>query len=198
MSHDNTSIAVLIGSRICHDLISPIGAITNGLELLNMAGEANGPEMSLIGESVGNASARIRFFRIAFGAAGDQMVGTAEITSILRDLYHGGRLEVEWTPTDPKPRAAVRLAFLGILCLENAMPFGGRLTATCSGGEWTLDGLADRLNIDDTIWPLLDGVKAPSSLQPAQVQFALLPLIAQEDGRKITTRMDDTTISIAF
>jgi len=57
MSHDNTSIAVLIGSRICHDLISPIGAITNGLELLNMAGEANGPEMSLIGESVGNASA---------------------------------------------------------------------------------------------------------------------------------------------
>lgn len=198
MSQNNVSIAALVGSRICHDLISPIGAITNGLELLNMAGEINSPEMSLIGESVGNASARIRFFRIAFGAAGDQMVGTAEVTSILRDLYHGGRLEVDWTPTDPKPRAAVRLAFLGILCLENAMPFGGRLTINCASGEWMLNGLADRLNIDDTIWPLLEGADMPPHLQPAQVQFALLPMIAQDDGRKITTGMDDTTISIGF
>lgn len=198
MSHDNTTIAALIGSRICHDLISPIGAITNGLELLHMSGEASGPEMGLIGESVGNASARIRFFRIAFGAAGDQMVGTAEVTSILRDLYTGGRLEVHWSPTDPKPRAAVRLAFLGILCLENAMPFGGRLTIECSGGEWTLNGIADRLNIDESVWPLLAGGPTPQSLQPAHVQFALLPLIAIDDGRKITTKIDTTQISLEF
>ena len=198
MTHDNISIAALIGSRICHDLISPIGAITNGLELLNMSGDASGPEMSLIGERVGNASARIRFFRIAFGAAGDQMVGTAEVTSILRDLYAGSRLEVEWTPTDPKPRAAVRLAFLGILCLENAMPFGGKLTVRCGAGEWMLEGLADRLNIDDSIWPLLAGGSAPNSLQPANVQFALLPDIAQDDGRKITTQMSTTEISLHF
>lgn len=60
----NLDLPALIGSRICHDLISPIGAINNGLELLNMAGTgaAPGPELELIGQSVESASARIRFF----------------------------------------------------------------------------------------------------------------------------------------
>ncbi len=64
MSSDDTpqspDLAALIGSRICHDLISPIGAIGNGLELLSMAG-AGGPEVALISDSVSNANARIRF-----------------------------------------------------------------------------------------------------------------------------------------
>ncbi|WP_370401391.1 histidine phosphotransferase family protein [Sulfitobacter sp. JB4-11] len=198
MSNEDITIAGLIGSRICHDLISPIGAITNGLELLEMSGEAGSPEMTLIGQSVGNASARIRFFRIAFGAAGDQMVGAAEVSSILRDLYAGSRLEVDWTPAEPKPRAAVRLAFLGILCLENAMPFGGRLSISCTGADWSLNGVADRLNIDDSIWDVLEGGGAQASLQPSHVQFALLPMIAAQDGRKIITHIETTQISLGF
>jgi histidine phosphotransferase ChpT len=65
----NIELTSLIGSRICHDLISPLGAIGNGVELLAMSEVAKGPEMSLIAESVENANARIRFFRVAFGAA---------------------------------------------------------------------------------------------------------------------------------
>lgn len=63
MGQSNINLAALIGSRICHDLISPIGAINNGLELLGMSDTPEGPELELISESVGNASARIRFFR---------------------------------------------------------------------------------------------------------------------------------------
>ena len=63
MGQSNINLAALIGSRICHDLISPIGAINNGLELLGMSDAREGPELELISESVGNASARIRFFR---------------------------------------------------------------------------------------------------------------------------------------
>ena len=62
-------LTALVGSRICHDLISPLGAIGNGLELLQLSGLPQGPEWALIAESVENASARIRFFRIAYGAA---------------------------------------------------------------------------------------------------------------------------------
>ena len=63
------NIAALIRSRICHDLISPIGAIGNGVELLTMSASAGGsPELDLIADSVHNANARIRFFRIAYGA----------------------------------------------------------------------------------------------------------------------------------
>ena len=97
MDQLNIDLPALIGSRICHDLISPIGAINNGLELLEMAGTgaAPGPELALIGQSVESASARIRFFRIAFGAAGDQTMGQNEVTSILRDLYTASRVEID-------------------------------------------------------------------------------------------------------
>ena len=86
MTDNSGNLAALIGSRICHDLISPIGAISNGLELLELAGAAQSPELDLIGESVSNAEARIRFFRIAYGYANDQMIGPAEVTPILNSL----------------------------------------------------------------------------------------------------------------
>ena len=199
MQHDNISLATLIGSRICHDLISPIGAINNGLELLSMSpSPPDGPEMDLIGTSVNNASARIRFFRIAFGAAGNQMVGRAEITSILRDVYEGGRLSLDWLPQDPQPRAAVRLAFLALLCLETAMPYGGRAEISENDGNWHLKGIADKLNTDPALWGLLSDHSADASLQPAHVQFALLPTVAADEGKRIQFSSDDTTITIRF
>ena len=83
---DKPDLAALIGSRICHDLISPIGAIGNGVELLMMDGAAQTPELALIAESVANANARIRFFRLAFGAnAAHQKIARSEILSILAE-----------------------------------------------------------------------------------------------------------------
>ena len=117
MDSRHVNLSALIGSRICHDLISPIGAINNGLELLGMSGDQSGPEMDLIQESVGNASARIRYFRVAFGAAGEQTMGRSEITSILGDVVSGARLDVAWGPMDAQPRSEVRLAFLALLCV---------------------------------------------------------------------------------
>ena len=198
MSDPSISLAALIGSRICHDLISPIGAINNGLELLNMSGDPAGPEIGLIGESVGNASARIRFFRIAFGAAGDQMVGAVEVQSILRDLYEASRLSPQWQVGEPVQRAEVRLAFLAILCMETAMPYGGRIDVTSEGGKWMLNGTADRINVDPDLWALLSGTAASSKLLPSHVQFALLPLVAQDAGRRATCQSDDTTITLEF
>ena len=87
---DKPDLAALLGSRICHDLISPIGAIGNGLELLMMDGSAAGPEMALISESVGNANARIRFFRVAYGLAqGNQRLGRVQSASRSAIARHG-------------------------------------------------------------------------------------------------------------
>ena len=95
---DKPDLAALIASRICHDLISPIGAIGNGVELLAMEPGAVRPEMALISESVANANARIRFFRISFGAAsGDQRIARSEVMSVLTDLTRGGRVSYAWT-----------------------------------------------------------------------------------------------------
>lgn len=198
MGQSNVNLAALIGSRICHDLISPIGAINNGLELLGMAGGSSTPEMDLIQESVGNASARIRFFRIAFGAAGEQMMGRTEVVSILKDLMEGARLDVAWGPMDAQPRSSVRLAFLALQCVETAMPYGGRVEISQQDGNWLLHGRADKLNIIEAIWSILATKDAPDDLRPAQVQFALLPLVAADDGRRIVTELNATEIKLRF
>ena len=199
MNGQNTlNLAALIGSRICHDLISPIGAINNGLELLDMSGADSGPEMDLIQESVGNASARIRFFRIAFGAAGEQMMGRSEVMIILNDLMDGGRLDVAWGPMDAQPRSSVRMAFLALQCMENAMPYGGRIEISQENERWLLHGRADKLNIDEDLWTILATKNAPADLRPAQVQFALLPLIAADQGRRIMTEFGPETVQLRF
>lgn len=192
------NLSALIGSRICHDLISPIGAINNGLELLNMSGDSKGPEMDLIQESVGNASARIRYFRVAFGAAGEQSMGRAEIIGILKDVMHGARLNVAWGPMDAQPRSHVRLSFLALLCVETAMPYGGRVEISQADGRWLLHGHADKLNIEHSIWSLLENQTPPADLRPSQVQFALLPLIAKDMGRAVETEFDVTTVKLRF
>lgn len=198
MADTSTALAALVGSRICHDLISPIGAINNGLELLTMSSDRSGPEMGLINESVGNASARIRFFRIAFGAAGDQMVGPAEVSSILRDLYEKSRLDVVWSTEDPVQRTDVRLAFLALMCAETAMPYGGRVEMRPSDSGWQLFGNADRVNVDAELWGLLAGTVMRNDLPPSHVQFALFPLVTRDAGRKITLQSDEKTLLIRY
>lgn len=198
MDQSSVNLSALIGSRICHDLISPIGAINNGLELLDMSGDSKGPEMDLIQESVGNASARIRYFRVAFGAAGEQTMGRAEITGILKDVMNGARLNVAWGPMDAQPRSHVRLSFLALLCVETAMPYGGRIEISQDNGAWMLHGHAEKLNIDAEIWGLLQNKTPTSDLRPSQVQFALLPLIAADMGREVVTDFGETTVKLRF
>ena len=198
MGQSNVNLAALIGSRICHDLISPIGAINNGLELLGMSGSGSGPELELIQESVGNASARIRFFRIAFGAAGEQMMGRTEVVAILKDLMEGARLDVAWGPMDPQPRASVRMAFLALQCMENAMPYGGRIEISQENNQWLLFGRAEKLNIDEDIWSIQTTKEPPGDLRPAHVQFALLPLIAGDLGRRKSTEVEEKAVKLRF
>ena len=140
MSDTTVNLAELIGSRICHDLISPIGAITNGLELLEMVGAVQGPEMELISGSVGSAGARIRFFRVAFGSASDQPLGRTEASELLKDVERAGRVRVNWHLTEAVPRNQVKLAFLALMCCESAMPFGGEVTIDQNVESWTVTG----------------------------------------------------------
>ncbi|MGR3802328.1 histidine phosphotransferase family protein [Marinibacterium profundimaris] len=198
MGQANENLAALIGSRICHDLISPIGAIHNGLELLDMAGAASGPEMGLIADSVTNAEARIRFFRLAYGAAGDQAIPRSEVVSVLRDVASGGRLNFEWMPLEPQPRCEVRLALLCIQCLETAMPYGGDIRITQDGAVWTVAGSAERLSLDPVLWGGLTDLTAKPEITPALVQFGLLPAAVEDAGRNLQVAAGTDRIELTF
>ncbi len=198
MGGTDVNLAELIGSRICHDLISPIGAITNGLELLEMVGSVQGPEMELISGSVGSAGARIRFFRVAFGAAGDQPLGRTEIADLLRDIERAGRVRINWTLGEPVPRNQVKLTFLALMCCESAMPMGGEVEISLHDGKWTVAGNADNLNIDCDLWKHVATGRFPGKITPAQVQFALLHETSAAMGRRIAVETAATRVVLRF
>lgn len=189
----------LIGSRICHDLISPLGAIGNGVELLSMSGVAGAPEMALIAESVDSANARIRFYRIAFGATGrGATLGRGEVTRILTDMFRGGRTEVAWSVDGDQRREEVKLAFLLILCAEATMPRGGRMTVARTEEKWSLTFEAERLKVDPSLWSVTTGETPPEGLAAADVHFALAPYAAEAAGRRIDVTGSERAMAISF
>lgn len=198
MAVDTANLAALIGSRICHDLISPVGAINNGLELLAMSGAMAGPELELISDSVLNANARIRFFRIAFGAAGDQQMGRAEIVSVLDDIGKAGRLKYQWNLAEGCSRSEVRMAFLAALCLETALPYGGLISVSCTDGKWTVVGEGRKISIEAPLWGHVDTSDTSAPLTPAQVQFAMLAVAAQEAERQVSFDHSEEKVTVWF
>ncbi len=192
---DRHDLTALIGSRICHDLISPIGAISNGVELLMMDRTQHSPEVALIAESVANANARIRFFRLAFGAASSgQRIGRSEVQDILTGTTRGGRLQVGWTSGSDLPRDGARLALLLLMCAESAMPYGGRVRIVTEENRWLLEAEATKLKVDHDLWEVLSNPAAATTIGPAQVHFALVPDELARQGRTLTLTIADQVI----
>lgn len=199
MKHSTPNLISLIGSRICHDLISPIGAITNGLELMQMTGNAVTPEVALISESVGDAAARICFFRIAYGlAVPHQNMSRAEIMRTLKGGALSTRIKLQWGPLEEVRRVEVRLVFLALQCFESLMPYGGQVTVTRDQDQWTITGTAEKLRLRPELLACLTGPASSDDLSPAEVQFILLPLLLDNDNRRITLSHDDSQIAIRF
>jgi len=199
MTPDTQDLVDLIGSRICHDLISPIGAISNGVELLTMSGNNRGPEIDLITESVESANARIRFFRIAFGTVSATQKFTAtETRAILRDVSWGGKIVYDWQPQQDAPRSDVKLVFLLLQCFETAMPRGGRITISRVGEQWAIYGQAERLKIDTGLWRTLTHASEPANLDAAHVHFALAALAASSIRRRLTLENSGDSARVRF
>ncbi|NBR89061.1 MAG: histidine phosphotransferase [Rhodobacteraceae bacterium] len=199
MKPDTANLAALIGSRICHDLISPVGAVGNGLELIQMTNTLDEPEMQLITESVEAARLRILFFRIAYGlAVAGQMVGREEVVSLLDGLFKDRRVKAAWRLTQAMERSETRLAFLALQCVEAALPYGGQITVSHDGTRWCVEGTGERLKVDQALWNNLAAATPHSEVAPSDVQFALLPLLLRDAGRVLNANIDAAKITIRF
>lgn len=126
-------LAALLCSRVCHDIISPVGAINNGLELLDEGG-ADEDAMDLIRTSALNASVRLKFARLAFGASGSvgASIDTGEAEKAVRDFVGADRkTEVSWTgPRAIIPKNKVKLLLNLFLVAYGAIPRGGTIDIT--------------------------------------------------------------------
>lgn len=178
-------LGALIAQRLCHDLVNPLGALGNGLELLAMT-HSDTPEIALMRDSLGHALGRIRLYRLAFGpgsASGN--VAGSELAEALAAL--GGSRRIELVPDIPGalPRDAARLLALLALCTETAMAWGGQLTVSARDGL-RLEATAKRLKLDPEPWAALEAGKAPGEARAALIQFTLAAAAAAELGRRVT------------
>ncbi|WP_347267816.1 histidine phosphotransferase family protein [Paracoccus sp. (in: a-proteobacteria)] len=198
-------LAALLGSRLCHDIVSPLGAIGNGLELLQISGDypgiASSPELQLIGESVAAAQARLRWFRVAFGQAGaGQRLSRAELAGLLADVERAGRIRLRLEAEGDLPREEGRLILLALMCLESAMPWGGSVLLCRGARGWRLLAEAARTKADPALWSWLDHDSARERPEPGagEVHFPLLAEFARAAGLTLAWELDETGGEIAF
>ena len=130
---ESLDLAALLCSRVCHDLISPVGAIVNGLEVLE---ESNDEEtktfaLDLIKKSARNASARLQFCRLAFGAAGSAgvQIDVGDAETMARGFMEDEKTKIVWNlPRVLLAKNRVKLLLNMLIVAGQAIPRGGSLT----------------------------------------------------------------------
>ena len=193
----STDLSAIVSARLCHDLISPMGAIGNGLELLQMSEGAGADELALINDSLATALAKLRFFRVAFGPADrDARQSFDEAAQITDGMFHG-RFTVNWKPTrGGMSRPTARLAYLAILCAEKSLPLGGVLE---------IDVVDDRIDLriegaktapPVELWSHVTTGAALAEVRSDAVQFALLRDDLEASGRNVTTEFDQNGLAL--
>ncbi len=136
---DGADLAALLCSRVCHDVISPVGAINNGLELLDESG-SDADAMDLIRTSALNASVRLKFARLAFGASGSvgASIDTGEAEKAAKDFAAAEKkTEVIWNgPRAIIPKNRVKLLLNLFLVAYGSIPRGGSVEVTLENPEF--------------------------------------------------------------
>jgi histidine phosphotransferase ChpT len=199
LNNHSQTLAALIGSRICHDLISPMGAVTNGLELLELSGMGSSPEMTLISESAADANARIRLFRLAFGAASEsQNMRCEDLGDILATIYRAGRIALDYGLSGTVTQPLAQVVVLSLLCAEQTIPFGGTLKVTQQEDRLEVSATGGRLQVNDVLWNSLGAMAPAPEVTPAQVQFLLLPERLAALGRSAQVEHGETELRLRF
>ena len=190
--NSQTDLAALLCSRLCHDMLSPVGAMANGLELL---ADERDPEMrarciELLEQSAKISADKLKFFRLAFGAAGGfgEAVPVDEARDVIAALAAGsGRVELNWAVSEdslPKPAVKVLLNLAQIAL--DALVRGGTLDLGAERRDGNVEIVAraagDRMAFDETIGAALQGDLDPATISSRTAAAHMIGLVATELG----------------
>ncbi|HWD50568.1 MAG TPA: histidine phosphotransferase family protein [Rhizomicrobium sp.] len=130
---NDLDFAAMLVSRVCHDLVSPVGAVINGLEVLEDERDANmrADALKLVTSSAEQAAARLQFARIAYGAAGSAgaELDLSEVGRNLQGLVRGGKVQIDWQAAQLNwPKDWAKLLMNATLLGVDSLPRGGEVT----------------------------------------------------------------------
>ena len=193
-------ISNIVASRICHDIISPIGAIHNGLELISMTAslDVKSPEMALIHDSCQDARARIEFFRVAFGTyQTGQMMDAPKVQSIANTIYTAPRFDLRWHFENAIDQTWAQVIYMGLMCVERQLTLGGTIDVTADVDNVKITATSERPTVAHPGWERLSSdFDAPPAL--ADVQFHLLPNVADAYGFAVEFNYRETITTLNF
>lgn len=160
----------LLCSRLCHDLIGPVGAINNGVELIEEGGggEAMGEALDLVADSARTAARRLALFRLALGAgSGGGVLPIPGTREALEGWFAGGRIQFIWRPAlIVPPPGLLKLVLLSALIAEEALPRGGTLTLTGDDGGLELVAAGTGCGLREEALRVLHGGVPEAELTP--------------------------------
>jgi len=187
--------ASLLCSRLCHDLLSPVGALNNGIELLT---DEHDPEMrarclDLLGESARASANKLKFFRLAFGAAGGfaDEVDTREARVAIEGLFGGdGRIQLGWMVDMPTMgKSALKVLLNLVLIAGDALVRGGRLDIGAEKHGEGMDIVAraegPRIVIDAELKRALAGDASEEAIAPRAAAAWLVHCLVEEAGGEV-------------
>jgi histidine phosphotransferase ChpT len=201
---DTLELAALLCSRVCHDLISPVGAIVNGLEVLDDDPKPDDREfaLDLIRKSAKTASARLQFCRLAFGAAGSAgaQIDLGDAQTMAKGHFEDGKITIAWNlPRLLLPKNRVKLLLNLLVIAQQTIPRGGVLTVDplgegeAMGFQITAAGLNARLSqaIADLLTSGSAGTIDAHAIQPYYTR-----LLAEACGISISLVADSEKVLV--
>jgi histidine phosphotransferase ChpT len=201
---DALDLAALLCSRVCHDLISPVGAIVNGLEVLddNPKPEDRDFALDLIRKSARTASARLQFCRLAFGAAGSAgaQIDLGDAQNMAKGHIEDGKITMAWNlPRLLLPKNRVKLLLNMLVIAQQTIPRGGTLTIDPVGDGETMSFRVTAAGLNARIpQNIVDMLNSTSSAVDAHaVQPYYTRLLAQACGLKVTLTPEGETVIVA-
>ena len=196
-------LAALLCSRVCHDVISPVGAISNGIELIDdpeTDAEMRATALDMVRSSAKTATNKLKFCRIAFGASGSAgaHVDMSEAGEVARGFVGEEKVKLEWlAPRENRPKQEVKLLLNMLLLALEGIPRGGVVTVTAEARDFKVVAKGERAKIKDVMATALDGSAELTSLDARLVQPYYARILAEAAGLQLAMAMDgDDTVVV--
>jgi histidine phosphotransferase ChpT len=188
-------LAALLCSRVCHDVISPVGAVANGLEVLEDEDDEAMREVALdlVRRSARQASAKLRFCRLAFGASGSQgaEIDLGEAGDVAREFVGEEKVRLDWqAPRENRPKTEVKLLLNMMLVAMATIPRGGVVEIAVDGSALTARARGEQARIGDKLARALSGTLSPEDMDARLVQPYYMRRLAEEAGFGLVVELD--------
>ena len=201
-----SALSALLCARICHDLISPVGALSTAIEILDDESNADmhSDALDLIRNSSKQANAKLKFLRLAFGASGSApgIIGVSDLQKLSADMFAQGKAELDWQIVETGiEKSQARLLLNMIMIGVQAIPRGGKVTisqniAAQGQSQLIVSATGPRARLDPAVERTLLGKAPEDGFDGRSIQPFYAGMMARELGGTVSGTINETIVTI--